>query len=746
MDSNFMFILSLICILNFHFLETFANETQEESKLETYIVHVEAPETQIFTQSEDLKSWYHSFLPTITASSSDNPRMIYSYNNVLKGFAARLSPDEVKEMEKKPGFVSALPEKVLPLHTTHSPNFLGLNQNMGFWRDSNYGKGVIIGVLDTGIFPDHPSFNDEGMPPPPAKWKGKCEFNVTSCNNKLIGARFFSKEDNTPLDEDGHGTHTASTAAGNFVKGANLFGNANGTAVGMAPLAHLAIYKVCSPFCSESDILAAMDTAIDDGVDVLSISLGGLTNNLYSDNIVLGAFTAMEKGIFVSCSAGNSGPYNFSVAHEAPWILTVGASTIDRMIRATAVLGNNELFEGESAFQPMDFSSAFLPLVYAGMLNSSDLYAQYCFPESLNKTDVIRGKIVVCESGGIERIAKGQAVKDAGGTAMILVNSERYGNTIAAEAHVLPATQLSYADGLKVKAYINSTLNPVAKILFKGTLIGDDRAPVVAAFSSRGPNFASPGILKPDILGPGLNILAAWPVSLENNTKTKSTFNILSGTSMSCPHLSGVAALLKSSHPDWSPAAIKSAIMTTADVLNLAKQPIEDDKFLPANIFATGSGHVNPSRANDPGLVYNIQPEDYIPYLCGLNYTNRQVGTFVQRSVKCSTESSIPDGQLNYPAFAITFTVQSNSQTYTRTVTNVGEPKSSYSVEIVRPPGVDVRVEPTTLNFSEIKQKMMYRVTFNRLASAGNNTVVQGFLKWDSDRYSVRSPIAVILS
>ncbi|KAL2453332.1 Subtilase family protein [Abeliophyllum distichum] len=426
MDSNFMFILSLICILNFHFLETFANETQEESKLETYIVHVEAPETQIFTQSEDLKS-----------------------------FAARLSPDEVKEMEKKPGFVSALPEKVLPLHTTHSPNFLGLNQNMGFWRDSNYGKGVIIGVLDTGIFPDHPSFNDEGMPPPPAKWKGKCEFNVTSCNNKLIGARFFQR-DNTPLDEDGHGTHTASTAAGNFVKGANLFGNANGTAVGMAPLAHLAIYK------------------------------------LFSRKL---------------------GPYNFSVAHEAPWILTVGASTIDRMIRATAVLGNNELFEGESAFQPMDFSSAFLPLVYAGMLNSSDLYAQYCFPESLNKTDVIRGKIVVCESGGIERIAKGQAVKDAGGTAMILVNSERYGNTIAAEAHVLPATQLSYADGLKVKAYINSTLNPVAKILFKGTLIGDDRAPVVAAFSSRGPNFASPGILKPDILGPGLNILAAWPVS-----------------------------------------------------------------------------------------------------------------------------------------------------------------------------------------------------------------------------------------
>ncbi|CAI9780212.1 unnamed protein product [Fraxinus pennsylvanica] len=394
----------------------------------------------------------------------------------------------------------------------------------------------------------------------------------------------------------------------------------------------------------------------------------------------------------------------------------------------------------------MNFTSAFLPLVYAGMLNSSDDLAPYCIPEILNKTDVIRGKIVVCELGEITAIEKGQAVKDSGGAAMILVNYEEYGNTTIARAHVLPATQISYADGLKVKTYINSTSNPVAKILFKGTLIGDDRAPVVAGFSSRGPNYASPGILKPDILGPGVNILAAWPVSVENITNTKSTFNMLSGTSMACPHLSGVAALLKSSHPNWSPAAIKSAIMTTADVVNLARQPIEDEKFLPANIFATGSGHVNPSKANDPGLVYDIQPKDYIPYLCGLNYTNRQVGTFLQRRVNCSIESSIPDGQLNYPAFVITFTVLSNSQTYTRTITNVGESKSSYTVKIFRPPGVDVRVEPTTLNFSELYQKMIYRVTFKRLASSRNNTVVQGYLIWNSDKHAVRSPIAVILS
>ncbi|KAL0393443.1 UNVERIFIED_CONTAM: Subtilisin-like protease SBT1.7 [Sesamum latifolium] len=730
-------------MLNFHLFQTFASDG---STLETYIVHVDGPDG-VLNRIDDLDGWYNTFLSTITVASGERHRMIYSYRNVFKGFAARLSTDEVKAMEDMPGFISARPERKLSLHTTHSPNFLGLNQNMGFWNESNYGKGVIIGVLDTGISPDHPSFSDEGMPPPPAKWKGRCDFNVTTkCNNKIIGARYFNSFDDSPLDDDGHGTHTASTAAGNFVRGANVFGNANGTAVGIAPLAHLAIYKVCSLFCSESDILAAMDTAIDDGVDILSLSLGGFANSFYDDSIALGAYSAMEQGILVSCSAGNAGPSNFSLSNEAPWILTVGASTIDRKIRATAVLGNNQTFDGESTFQPTDFPPTLLPLVYAGMLNTSDPDIRYCTAESLNGTD-LRGRIVVCEVGITTRVSKGQAVKDAGGAAMILVNPASYANLTLSESHVLPATHVGYADGLKIKTYINSTSTPTATIVFKGTIIGDDRAPVVAAFSSRGPNWVSRNILKPDILGPGVNILAAWPVSVENNTNTNATFNIISGTSMSCPHLSGVAALLKSSHPDWSPAAIKSAIMTTADVVNLAHNPIEDERFLPANVFATGSGHVNPSRANDPGLIYDVQPEDYVPYLCGLNYTNRQVGTILQRRVNCSAVSKIPETQLNYPSFALTFGLfQPTVQTYTRTVTNVGEPNSSYVVEIVPPPGIDVVVEPSKLDFLEVNQKLQYQVTFSRLINSTTNIgFVQGYLKWNSSRRSVRSPIAVIL-
>ncbi|XP_049362020.1 subtilisin-like protease [Solanum verrucosum] len=694
------------------------------------------------TRNQDLESYYLSFLPATTSDSSrEAPRLIYSYRNVITGFAAKLSLEDLKEMEKMEGFVSARPEGILDLYTTHSVNFMGLNQNMGFWNDSNYGKGVIIGVIDTGIFPDHPWFSDDGMPPPPTKWKGICQFNTTKCNNKLIGARYFRYTGNDPWDEDGHGTHTASTAAGRFVAGANIFGNANGTAVGVAPLAHVAIYKACDDIsCYGSNVLSAIDMAIEDGVDVLSISFGNRFREFYEDDIALGAFSAMERGIFVSGAAGNSGPFSFSTSNDAPWILTVGASTIDRKIKATAVLGNNQEFDGESAFQPSDFPPTLLPLTYPGN-NASDYYAIYCDPRSLNNMNVT-GKIVLCKSRSTEQVDTGKAVKAAGGAAMIIMNSEYWANTTFAEAHVLPVTHVTYADGLKIQEYINSTTTPTATIVFKGTIIGNDRAPVVAGFSSRGPSYVSPRILKPDIIGPGVNILAAWPVSLENNTNTNSTFNMIAGTSMSCPHLSGVAALLKSVHPDWSPAAIKSAIMTTADVLNLGSKLIEDETYLPADVFATGAGHVNPSKANDPGLIYDIEPSDYIPYLCGLNYTNRQVTVIVQRKVNCSEITSILEGQLNYPSFAIQVRSNSGAQVYSRTVTNVGQANSTYRVDIDSPRGLDVKVEPTTLVFSEVKQKLSYQVTFTPF-SRPSTIYTQGSLTWISENHIVRSPIAV---
>ncbi|XP_024961437.1 subtilisin-like protease SBT1.2 [Cynara cardunculus var. scolymus] len=643
-------------------------------------------------------------------------------------------------MENMDGFVSARPERVYKLHTTHTPAFLGLHQNLGFWRGSNYGKGIIIGILDTGITPGHPSFDDTGLPAPPSKWKGKCQ--VVGCNNKLIGARDFTNSaSGSPLDDEGHGTHTSSTAGGNFVDGANVFGNAKGTAVGMAPLAHVAMYKVCDDFgCSDSAILAAMDAAIEEGVDVLSLSLGGASVPFYEDGIAVGAFSAIQRGISVSCSAGNSGPFNSTLSNEAPWILTVGASTVDRKIRATVHLGNKDLIDGESLFQPKDFSQNLMPLVYPGLNGGQDV--AWCAKGSLKQVDV-KGKVVVCDrGGGIARIDKGQTVKDAGGAGMILVNQVTDGDSTEADAHVVPASHVGYGAGIEIKTYLNSTSSPVATITFHGTIIGVDTAPQITSFSSRGPSLASPGILKPDIIGPGVSILASWPVSVENKTQTKATFNMISGTSMSCPHLAGISALLKSAHPDWSPAAIKSAIMTTAGQVSLGGQPIKDERELPADVFAIGAGHVNPSKANDPGLVFDIQSNDYIPYLCGLGYTSKQVGVIVQKRVTCS--KVIPEAQLNYPSFAVTLAA-GDEKTYTRTVTNVGEANSTYTVKIDSVPiGLTLGIGPAELKFTQLNQKLTYDVYFIRDSKSEVKTsYAQGSMTWSYGKYSVRTPFSI---
>ncbi|XP_004511628.1 subtilisin-like protease [Cicer arietinum] len=745
-----IFMLSSINPVTSASLAAEENQQHEHENLMTYIVHVEKSEKAASLQSLDLHEWYHSFLP----QTSHKSRMVFTYRNVASGFAVKLTPEEAKSLQEKEEIVSARPERTLSLHTTHTPTFLGLKQGQGLWNDDNLGKGVIIGIIDTGIYPFHPSFNDEGISPPPAKWKGHCEFTGGRiCNNKLIGARSLLKSaiQEPPFETIFHGTHTAAEAAGRFVEDASVFGNAKGVAAGMAPNAHIAMYKVCNSNekfeCPESAILAAMDIAIEDGVDVLSLSLGLGSLPFFEDPIAIGAFAATQNGIFVSCSAANSGPGYSTLSNEAPWILTVGASTIDRKIVASAKLGNGEEYEGETLFQPKDFSQQLLPLVYAGSYgNSNQSQTQtsdqsLCVPGSLKNVD-LRGKVVLCDiGGGIPSDLKGQEVLNSGGVAMILANPERLGFSTFATATVLPAVEVSYAAGLSIKSYINLTNTPTSTLLFKGTVIGDSLAPSVVSFSSRGPNQESPGILKPDIIGPGVNILAAWAISVDNKIPP---YNIVSGTSMSCPHLSGIAALLKSSHPDWSPAAIKSAIMTTATTKNLAGLPIMDQRLLPADVFATGAGHVNPVKANDPGLVYDIKPEDYVPYLCGLGYSDKEIEVIIQWKVKCSDVKSIAEAELNYPSFSIL--LGSDSQFYTRTLTNVGPVNSTYRVEIEVPLSLGMSVNPSEITFSEVNQKVSYTVDFipQIKENRGNHTFAQGSITWVSDKHAVRIPISVI--
>ncbi|KAH7691075.1 Tripeptidyl-peptidase II protein [Dioscorea alata] len=735
----FFFSTLFIIPINSQLLSPIIHCSDTSGDRNTYIIHVETANATKFLAREARERYYRSFLQPL--SSSGEQLMLYSYMHAINGFAARLTEAEVKTMMKMKGFVHAQKDHEYNLHTTHSPDFLGLQQDHCFWKESNYGKGVIIGVLDTGVMPNHQSFTGEDMPLPPAKWKGICDFDIPVCNNKLVGARGFLRGcRNSPVDDNGHGMHTASIAAGNFVANASVLGQAKGNASGIAPKAHLAVYKVCYKHCHGSDILAAIDQAISDGVDVLSISIGGRPDPFYDDHMAIGALAAVEKGLFVSSSAGNMGPKESSVENNAPWMLTVGASTMDRSIRVTIKLGNGEEINGESAYQPDNFPFTMLPLIFPG--EKGVVRAKTCSDGSLDGINV-RGKIVLCETGGgvNNSIEKGMVVKNAGGIAMILMNQGKQMLTVKARAHVLPAAQISYGDSLRIKKYMKASPVATAGILFKGTVYGTPVSPSIASFSGRGPSVINNGVMKPDIVGPGLNILAAWPSSADCSAMP--TFNMLSGTSMAAPHLAGVAALLKASHPDWSPAMIKSAIMTTADELRQDGKLISDETGNSTNYFAMGAGHVNPSKANDPGLVYDINIDDYISYLCGLGYSDRQVSAVARRYIECLSRKAITAEELNYPTFTVS--VASESQkTVTRTVKNVGENNAVYTVQVDAPEGVKVDVYPEKIEFSEINETVVYDVYFTSGDSSERiGSVSEGQLRWVSGKHVVKSAITV---
>ncbi|XP_066347225.1 subtilisin-like protease 4 [Miscanthus floridulus] len=702
-------------------------------ELRTFIVHVQPHESHVFGTTDDRTTWYKTFLP-------EDERLVHSYHHVASGFAARLTEQELDALSAMPGFVTAVPNHVYRLLTTHTPQFLGLElPQRGKNYTSEFGEGVIIGVLDSGVYPFHPSFSGYGMPPPPAKWKGRCDFNASACNNKLIGARSF-ESDPSPLDLDGHGTHTSSTAAGAVVPGAQVLGQAAGTASGMAPRAHVAMYKVCGDECTSADILAGIDAAVGDGCDVISMSLGGPTLPFYEDNLAIGTFAAVEKGVFVSLAAGNDGPADSTLSNDAPWMLTVAAGTMDRLIAAQVRLGNGSTFDGESAFQPNISTTVTYPLVYAGA--SSTPNASFCGNGSLDGFDV-KGKIVLCDRGIVARLDKGAEVKRAGGFGMIMANQFSDGYSTLADAHVLPASHVSYVAGVAIKEYINSTANPVAQIIFKGTVLGTSPAPAITSFSSRGPSIQNPGILKPDITGPGVSVLAAWPFRV-GPPSTEPTFNLESGTSMSTPHLSGIAALIKSKYPDWSPSAIKSAIMTTADPDDRSGKPIVDEQYVPANLFATGAGQVNPDKALDPGLVYDIAPAEYIGFLCGM-YTSKEVSVIARRSIDCSTITVIPDRMLNYPSITVTLPSTTNPTApvvVSRTVKNVGEAPAVYYPHVDLPASVQVKVTPSSLQFTEVNQAQNFTVSVWRGQST-DAKIVEGSLRWVSGNHTVRSSVSI---
>ncbi|KAK2972726.1 hypothetical protein RJ640_029183 [Escallonia rubra] len=746
--------------------------TSADQSVKTYIFRVDGQ-----TKPSIFPTHYHWY----TSEFTDPATILHVYETVFRGFSASLTPAQAASVLQHPSVLAAFEDRRRQLHTTRSPQFLGLRNQRGLWSGSDYGSDVIVGVFDTGIWPERRSFSDLNLGPIPTRWKGVCEtgikFSARNCNRKIIGARFFSKgheaagglggpggfgggindtvEFRSPRDADGHGTHTASTAAGRYAFKASMSGYASGIAKGVAPKARLAVYKVCwkNSGCFDSDILAAFDSAVSDGVDVISISIGGgdgISSPYYLDPIAIGSYGAVSRGVFVSSSAGNDGPNGMSVTNLAPWLTTVGAGTIDRNFPADVVLGDGRKFAGVSLYAGRPLSGKMYSLVYPG--KSGVLSASLCMESSLDP-NLVKGKIVICDRGSNPRVAKGLVVKKAGGVGMILANGNSNGEGLVGDAHLLPALAVGSDEGDAIKSYISSTPLATASINFRGTVIGIKPAPVVASFSGRGPNGMNPEILKPDLIAPGVNILAAWtdavgPTGLDSDTR-KTEFNILSGTSMSCPHVSGAAALLKSAHPDWSPAAIRSAMMTTASVSDNRFQPMTDESSGKATTpYDFGAGHLNLDLAMDPGLVYDITNDDYVNFLCAIQYGPKTIQVITRSPVNCPMKKPMAEN-LNYPSIAALFSSAStgvSSKTYIRTVTNVGPRNSVYEVKVEPPKGVTVVVKPARLVFSEKARKASYFVTVtadSKRLAVDDSGAVFGSLSWVDGKHVVRSPIVV---
>ncbi|KAK8931085.1 Subtilisin-like protease [Platanthera zijinensis] len=769
-----------------------------ETRRLTYIVRVDGDaKASVFPTHTH---WYESAVAAAEGETLDlgagwisGGPLIHTYSSVFYGFSARMTSPAAAALSVAPGIVAVIPEQVRRLDTTRSPQFLGLksSDSTGLLAETDFGSDLVIGVIDTGIWPERSSFSDRGLGPIPGKWRGTCvagtDFLTTACNRKLVGARYFSggyeatsgrmnetAELRSARDTDGHGTHTASIAAGRYVYPASSLGYAHGVAAGMAPKARLAVYKVCwAAGCFDSDILAAFDAAVADGVNVVSLSVGGVVVPYYLDAIAVGAFAAAEAGIFVSASAGNGGPGGLTVTNVAPWMTTVGAGSMDRSFPADIRLGNGRVLPGVSVYAgPPLAEGVMYPLIYAGSPGGSagagDGYsASLCLEGSLNPS-FLKNKIVVCDRGVNSRAAKGEVVRRAGGAGMILSNGVFDGEGLVADCHVLPATAVGATTGDEIRKYIASAANPTATILFRGTRVGVRPAPVVASFSARGPSPQSPEILKPDVIAPGLNILAAWPDGIGPagipSDHRKTEFNILSGTSMACPHVSGLAALLQASHPEWSPAAIRSALMTTAYNQDNEGMPILDEATgNVSGVFDAGTGHVDPRRAMDPGLIYDISPTDYINFLCNLNYSTGNIKAITRRGADCSgAKRAGHAGNLNYPSFSVLFPgvagggKRRQSTHFLRTVTNVGGGAAVYRAEVKAPAGSKIDVEPAELRFRRVGQRLSFLLRVEvetavaeneekvRLPS-GSAALRSGEIVWKDDRHSVRSPIVVTI-
>jgi subtilisin family serine protease len=681
-------------------------------------------------------------------------KKLYSFGYVFSGFAAELTPEQAQKLAQTKGVLAVTKDEARALDTSSTPAFLGLSGPTGVWKTSGVtGEDVIIGIVDGGAWPEHPSFSDRtglnGNGTQDGKlsyqqipgWHGRCQpgelFTATNCNQKLIGARYYNAgwggnagidaqlpwEFNSPRDYGGHGTHTATTAGGNADVPATGGAAAFGSISGIAPRARIAAYKVCwetgaGGSCFTTDSVAAIDQAVADGVDVINFSISGSRTN-FRDPVEIAFLFAADAGVFVAASAGNSGPTTGTVAHPGPWLTTVAAGTHNRNGEGSVTLGNGVSYTGASVATPV--TAPLIDSTAAGLPGADPTAVALCFAAADNggvavlDPTKVAGKIVVCDRGVTARVNKSLAVQEAGGAGMILVNTSP--NSINADFHFVPTVHLQNTDRAAVKAYAGAA--GATAVINQAAIVLNAPAPFTASFSSRGPLLAGNGdLLKPDIIAPGQDILAG--VAPPNNRGR--LFDLYSGTSMSSPHVAGLAALFKQKYPNWSPMAIKSALMTSAsDVL-------DGPNTNPLVIFRQGAGHVNPAAAMNPGLVYDSGFGEWLKFICG-----------VQPGGGCTGVTPIDPSNLNMPSIAIGD--MAGRQTVTRWVTNVSGSPITVSASITGLAGINAVVNPSTLSLAP-GATAYFTVEFTNV-SAAPGSYVGGYLTWTGTGVRVRSPIVV---
>ena len=733
----------------------------------------------------------HDTVLAAAGVATDNK--VQDYSNAVNGFSATLDHEQAAKIAADPNVASVIPDELQQPTALRAPvgpldavdgiggekddlyEFLGLNGQSDAWQNGITGEGVVVGVIDSGIWPEHPSFVDDGTYPPLATpldttTRSACDFGNTaanpndlpfSCNNKLVGARQMLStyrrvlgadpdEFNSSRDDDGHGTHTASTAAGDANVPATIFGRFKGLVSGIAPRAQIIAYKALGNRGGyTSDLVAAIDQAVADGVDVLNYSVGGSAATVTDTTQAL--LRAATAGVFTAVSAGNRGATAATIGGPAdvPWVTAVGATTQTRFYDGFVELGNGARYRGASVTHGTA-DAAIADASRSGSAGTDQAQAALCATNTLDPA-VVTGKIVLCARGG-PRVPKSAEVARAGGVGMVLYNPTDT-DSLFSENFYLPTVMVDNSDGLAIKSWIAATAEPLGHLT--GGAFGNSPwgSPNVAEFSSRGENPTAGDIIKPDLTAPGVQILGgASPFPDAGAGPAGQLFQTIAGTSMSSPIVAGMYALLKQVHPDWSAAAAKSALMTTAN-----SSVLDSDRLSPATPLATGSGMARTGgpalrgSAFNPGLIYDAGLGQYQGFLCdegrdGVPDSEATCAAFAAAGVPTHATD------LNYPS--IGDEAVSGSATVVRSVMGVTDSTISYRAAVVEPAGYAITVTPSELTIAP-GQTVWFSVTITNLGTSTPGEWRFGSLTWSGGGtsvgssgyayggFNVRSPIAV---